>query len=119
MIIKGGKTLDLVQREHREGYRFSGASVIAAVLDVLDHRWSAPAIFCNNRKKDDVILLICCLTCLADFAQPFLPEIKTSQGHNSRAFLPPINHILLLWLSTCRGLGPFQSFLIESMKQIM
>lgn len=32
---KRGETLDLVQKEHREGYRFSVSSVIAAVLDVL------------------------------------------------------------------------------------
>lgn len=32
---RGGETLDLVQKEHREGYRFSVSSVIAAVLDVL------------------------------------------------------------------------------------
>lgn len=85
--------------------------------------------------KADLIRVICWSRCHADFVreaphshfwldrQMLVPGIKKRSGHNSRATLqlkwaPCINHILLLWLSTSRGLDPFQSFLIESMKQI-
>lgn len=52
--------------------------------------------------------------------EPFI-EVGNNTRQRSRAMLqppPPINHILFLRLSPCRGLDPIQSLLIESVKQI-
>lgn len=37
---------------------------------------------------------------------------------NGRGGAGHVNHILLLWFSPSRGLGPFQSSLIESVKRV-
>lgn len=85
----------------------SAASVITAV-QMYNHMWPAPAQpFLPGSSEDD--------------AWDQKQGMHTTAGHYCSLqckWAPRINRILLLWLSTRRGLGPFQSFLIESMKQI-